>query len=164
MKQVTLYCDGSSLGNPGAGGYCGILTFGKHQKIIKGGEPHTTNNRMELLAVIESLKALTEPCIVEVYSDSQYVCNGINEWLEKWVAKNFREVKNPDLWRAYIEVASPHTISAHWVKAHAGNPQNELCDTLAREMAHFYARGADSEHSSEGGGLFSESALSPYAH
>ncbi|MCI6218315.1 MAG: ribonuclease HI, partial [Helicobacter sp.] len=87
MKSVTLYCDGSSLGNPGAGGWCGILQFKEAKKILSGGEAHTTNNRMELLAVIESLKALKESCYVELYSDSKYVCDGINLWLKNWIAK-----------------------------------------------------------------------------
>ncbi|CUU40777.1 MULTISPECIES: ribonuclease HI [Helicobacter] len=135
MKQVTLYCDGSSLGNPGAGGWCGILRFREKQKILRGGEPHTTNNRMELLAVVESLKALKEPCIVNLYSDSSYVCNGINEWLKKWQANAFKDVKNPDLWQSYLQVSAPHKVIAHWVKGHAGIADNELCDSLARESA-----------------------------
>ena len=143
MKQVTLYCDGSALGNPGAGGWCGILSFGDKQKILTGGEPHTTNNRMELLAVIESLKALKEPCIVHLYSDSRYVCNGINEWLTKRVAKQFKDVKNPDLWQSYIQAAMPHQVIAHWVKAHAGVPQNELCDKLAKQSAQAFLNKGD---------------------
>lgn len=138
MKQVTLYCDGSALGNPGAGGWCGILSFGDKQKILTGGETYTTNNRMELLAVIESLKALNQPCIVNIYSDSRYVCNGINLWLKSWISKQFKNVKNPDLWQLYLQVSSPHQVIAHWVKGHAGVAQNELCDKLAKESAQFY--------------------------
>ncbi|MCX2716163.1 ribonuclease HI [Helicobacter sp. MIT 21-1697] len=138
MKQVTLYCDGSSLGNPGAGGWCGILSFDDKQKILRGGQAHTTNNRMELLAVIESLKALNQPCIVNVYSDSRYVCDGINVWLKSWVSKQFKNVKNPDLWQLYLQVSSPHQVIAHWVKGHSGVPQNELCDKLAKESAQLY--------------------------
>lgn len=141
MKQITLYCDGSSLGNPGAGGWCGILSFGDKQKILTGGEPYTTNNRMELVAVIESIKILKEPCKVMLYSDSRYVCNGINQWLEGWVKKDFKNVKNPDLWQAYLQASKPHKVIAHWVKGHAGDPQNELCDTLAREQAQIYNKG-----------------------
>lgn len=141
MKQITLYCDGSSLGNPGAGGWCGILSFMGKQKILTGGESHTTNNRMELLAVIESIKILKEPCKVMLYSDSRYVCDGINQWLNNWVQKNFKNIKNPDLWQAYLKASQPHQVIAHWVKGHAGNPQNELCDTLAREQAQLYAKG-----------------------
>lgn len=138
MKEVTLYCDGSALGNPGAGGWCGILSFGSKQKILTGGEKMTTNNRMELKAVIESLKALKMPCVVHLYSDSSYVCNGINQWLENWQVKQFKNVKNVDLWQSYIEVSSSHKVIAHWVKAHAGVEQNELCDKLAKECAKTY--------------------------
>lgn len=145
MKQVILYCDGSSLGNPGAGGYCGILTFqGKH-KTITGGEASTTNNRMELRAVIESLKALKEPCIVELYSDSLYVCDGISKWLSSWKKKGFRGIKNPDLWQEYVSISSTHTIHTHWVKAHAGNPQNELCDRLAKAAASAFLEPSDED-------------------
>lgn len=140
MKQVTLYCDGSALGNPGAGGWCGILSYGTKEKILRGGEAYTTNNRMELLAVIESIKALKEPCIVHLYSDSNYVCKGINEWLEKWQQKQFKNVKNADLWRHYLLVSSSHQVIAHWIKAHAGIAQNELCDKLAKESARAYLK------------------------
>ncbi len=135
MKRVYLYSDGSSLGNPGPGGYCAILRYKDNERIVKGAEPHTTNNRMELLAVIEGLRALKEPCVVEIYSDSSYVVRAINEWLGGWVRKNFKNVKNPDLWREFLEVAKPHKIKAVWVKGHAGHEQNERCDTIAREMA-----------------------------
>ncbi len=135
MKKVYLFSDGSSLGNPGPGGYCALLRYGKHEKIIKGSDPHTTNNRMELKAVIEGLKALKEPCEVELYSDSSYVVKAIEEWLPKWQAKGFKNVKNPDLWRQFLDVAAPHTIHAHWVRGHSGHEENELCDKIAREMA-----------------------------
>ncbi len=140
MKQVTLFSDGSSLGNPGPGGYCAILRYKDKERIIKGGEPHTTNNRMELRAVIEGLKALKEPCIVDIYSDSNYVVRAINEWLSNWQKKNFKNVKNPDLWREFLEVAAPHKIRAHWVKGHAGHEENERCDTIAKEMAQQYQK------------------------
>ncbi|WP_456450946.1 ribonuclease HI [Hydrogenimonas sp.] len=135
MKRVTIYSDGSSLGNPGPGGWGTILRFGKHEKELVGGEPMTTNNRMELMAVIEGLKALKEPCDVTIYSDSSYVVNAINEWLRNWVAKDFKKVKNPDLWREYIKAAKPHRVRAVWVKGHAGHPENERCDELARGYA-----------------------------
>lgn len=138
MKQVSLFCDGSSLGNPGAGGYCGILRYKGSEKIVRGGEAMTTNNRMELRAVIESLKVLKEPCEVELVSDSSYVVKGINEWLEGWVKKEFAKVKNPDLWREYIEVAKPHKVRALWVKGHAGHAENERCDTIAKQEAESY--------------------------
>lgn len=135
MKKITLYSDGSSLGNPGPGGYCAILDYQGKTREISGGEKETTNNRMELLGVIEGLKALKEPCDVEVISDSSYVVRGINEWLESWVKRGFKKVKNPDLWKAYIEAAHPHQIKATWVKGHAGHEQNERCDSMARAVA-----------------------------
>ena len=135
MKQVTIFCDGSSLGNPGPGGYGVILRYGNREKELTGGDPMTTNNRMELMAVIEGLKALKEPCDVTIYSDSSYVVNGINEWLEGWVKRNFKKVKNPELWQSYIEVAKPHKIKAVWVRGHNGHPENERCDELARTTA-----------------------------
>jgi len=117
-KQITLYSDGSSLGNPGPGGYGGILEYKGSRKEYFGGEEETTNNRMELRGVIEGLKLLKEPCDVEVVSDSSYVVKAINEWLESWIRRDFKKVKNVDLWKAYIEAAAPHhpyiipTISA----------------------------------------------------
>lgn len=135
MKSVTLYCDGSSLGNPGAGGWCGILQFKDAKKILSGGEGHTTNNRMELLAVIESLKALKESCYVELYSDSKYVCDGINLWLKNWIAKDFAKVKNPDLWRLYLDVSKPHVVHATWIRGHSGIALNEECDKIAKSQA-----------------------------
>ncbi|BDY13068.1 ribonuclease HI [Hydrogenimonas cancrithermarum] len=135
MKQVTIFSDGSSLGNPGPGGYGTILRYGDREKELTGGEPMTTNNRMELLAVIEGLKALKEPCDVTIYSDSSYVVNAINEWLDNWIKKDFKKVKNPDLWKAYIEAAKPHRVKAIWVRGHNGHPENERCDELARTTA-----------------------------
>ncbi len=134
-KQITLYSDGSSLGNPGPGGYGGILAYQDTRKEYSGAEPHTTNNRMELRGVIEGLKLLKEPCQVEVVSDSSYVTKGINEWLSGWVKKDFKKVKNPDLWREYLAVSAPHQIMGTWVRGHNGHPENERCDTLAREAA-----------------------------
>ncbi len=135
LKQITLYSDGSSLGNPGAGGYGGILEYKGKCKEFSGADAHTTNNRMELKGVIEGLKLLKEPCSVEVISDSSYVTKGINEWLAGWVRKNFAKVKNVDLWKEYIEVSKPHQIHATWVRGHNGHPQNERCDELARDEA-----------------------------
>jgi len=135
MKQVHLYSDGSSLGNPGFGGYCAVLKFGGKQKIVSGGQELATNNQMELKAVIEGLKALKEPCKVIVTSDSSYVVNAINGWLANWIKKDFKKVKNTPLWREYIEVSTKHEIEAFWVKGHAGHPENELCDEVAREEA-----------------------------
>ena len=135
MKKVTLFCDGSSLGNPGPGGFGTILRYSSKEKIIKGMDSYTTNNKMELTGVIEGLKALKEPCEVEIISDSSYVVKGINEWLEGWIKKDFKKVKNPDLWREYLEVSKPHKVKALWVKGHSGHLENERCDKIAKEQA-----------------------------
>jgi len=135
VKKITLFSDGSALGNPGPGGYGTILVYGDKEKIISGGEKHTTNNRMELKGAIEGLKALKEPCEVEIISDSSYVVKGINEWLKNWIKRDFKKVKNIDLWKEYIEVSSPHAIKATWVRGHNGHVENERCDELARDEA-----------------------------
>jgi len=135
VKKVEIFTDGSSLGNPGPGGWCAILRYKEHEKILKGGESYTTNNKMELKAVIEALKALKEPCEVDIYSDSTYVVKGINEWLENWKKKNFKNVKNEDLWKEFIEVSRPHKLNMFWVKAHNGHNENEKCDKIARDEA-----------------------------
>ncbi len=135
MKRVTIFSDGSSLGNPGPGGWGTILRYGNREKELSGGEPMTTNNRMELTAVIEGLKALKEPCDVTIYSDSSYVVKAINEWLDDWIKRDFKKVKNPDLWREYLEAAKPHRVKAVWVRGHNGHAENERCDELARRSA-----------------------------
>ncbi len=135
MKKIEIFTDGSSLGNPGPGGWCAILRYRGKEKILKGGEEHTTNNRMELAAVIEALKALKEPCEIDLYSDSTYVLKGINEWLENWVKKNFKNVKNPDLWKEFIDVSQKHKINVFWVKGHSGHKENEICDKIAKQEA-----------------------------
>lgn len=135
MKHIYLFSDGSCLKNPGYGGYGTILKYNDKEKIISGGEEHTTNNRMELKGVIEGLKALKEPCFVEIVSDSSYVVKAINGWLENWIKKDFKNVKNPDLWHEYIKVSKPHKIKAIWVKGHAGHEENERCDKIAKEEA-----------------------------
>jgi len=135
MKQIEIFTDGSSLGNPGAGGWCAILRYKGNEKIISGGENYTTNNKMELTAVIEALKALKEPCEIELYSDSTYVLKGINEWLKNWVKKNFKNVKNPELWKEFLEVSKPHKIHINWVKGHSGHKENEICDKIAKKEA-----------------------------
>jgi ribonuclease HI len=140
LKQITLYADGSSLGNPGPGGYGGILEYKNHTKEYSGGESLTTNNRMELRGVIEGLKLLKEPCEISIVSDSSYVVKAINEWLDGWIAKDFKKVKNVDLWKEYLEVSKPHHITATWVRGHNGHPQNERCDILAREQANRFAK------------------------
>ena len=135
MKKIYLYCDGSSLGNPGRGGYCAILKYKDHKKVISGAQNDATNNQMELLAVIKGLENLKEPCEVELVSDSSYVVKGINEWLKNWIRKDFKGVKNPELWKRYIEVAKPHKVKAVWVRGHNGHKENEECDKIAREEA-----------------------------
>ena len=135
MKKITLFSDGSALGNPGPGGYGVILRFGDKEKEISGSAEHTTNNRMELLGAIEGLKALKEPCEVDIISDSSYVVKGINEWLAGWIKRDFKKVKNPDLWKEYIEVSKIHKVNAIWVRGHDGHEENERCDQLARREA-----------------------------
>lgn len=135
MKRVTLFCDGSALGNPGPGGYGVILRYGSIERELSGGEVHTTNNQMELKAVIEGLKALKESCEVTIVSDSSYVVKGITEWLGGWIKKDFKNIKNPNLWKEYIEVAKGHKIDALWVRGHNGHTENERCDILAKNEA-----------------------------
>ena len=135
---VELFGDGACSGNPGPGGWGAILRFRGKERELKGGEAPTTNNRMELMAVIEGLSALTRPCKVAVTTDSQYVQKGISEWMRSWKARGWKTadnkpVKNEDLWRRLDEVASRHRVTWHWVKGHAGHPENERCDALARE-------------------------------
>jgi len=135
VKKITLFSDGSALGNPGPGGYGVILRYGDKERELSGSEAHTTNNRMELKGVIEGLKALKEPCEVDIVSDSSYVVKGINEWLQNWIKRDFKKVKNPDLWREYIEASKGHKINAIWVRGHDGHVENERCDILAKEAA-----------------------------
>ena len=137
MKKVDIYTDGACSGNPGAGGYCAILLFNGIEKIISGGEAETTNNRMELVAVIEGLKALKEPCEVNLYSDSQYVINAVNEkWLDGWIQSGWRaeskkSVKNVDLWQALIPLLKKHKVNFIKVKGHSDNEYNNRCDKIA---------------------------------
>ncbi|MDX9814469.1 MAG: ribonuclease HI [Sulfurimonas sp.] len=135
MKRVTLFCDGSSLGNPGFGGWGSILRYNGVEKELSGAAANVTNNQMELQAVIEGLKALKEPCEVELVTDSQYVANSINTWLSGWVKKDFKGIKNKELWMEYLRVVKPHTIKATWVRGHDGHIENERCDKLARDAA-----------------------------
>lgn len=136
LKEITIFTDGGCLGNPGPGGWAAILRYARVEKELSGGEPATTNNRMELRAAIESLSALKEPCRVTLHTDSQYLRQGITEWIRLWKARGWmtatrRPVKNADLWRLLDEAARPHTISWKWLKGHAGHPGNERCDRLA---------------------------------
>lgn len=137
MEPIQLYTDGASRGNPGPGGYGVVLKCGAHYKELSGGFVRTTNNRMELLAVIVGLEAIKRPrAQVNVYSDSSYVVKAVNEgWLKKWVAKGLEKQKNPDLWERFIKIASKHDVRFFWVKGHAGHPENERCDKLAVEAA-----------------------------
>ena len=135
MKSVKLFSDGSCLGNPGAGGWAYILQYGDAIKKASGAEAMTTNNQMELTAAIMGLSALKQPCRVELFTDSEYVVKAINSWLAKWVVTDFKGKKNADLWRRYLAAAAPHEIKASWVKGHAGHPQNEECDAMARAAA-----------------------------
>jgi ribonuclease HI len=134
---VTIYTDGSALGNPGPGGYGIVMRFGEKKKEISEGYRNTTNNRMELLAVIVALQSMkTTKYPIHLYSDSKYVIDAITKgWLNNWVKKNFKDKKNVDLWKRYLEVSKPFQINFHWVKGHAGNPDNERCDQLAVEKA-----------------------------
>ena len=135
MKSVKLFSDGSCLGNPGAGGWAYILQYGDAIKKASGAKAMTTNNQMELTAAIMGLSALKQPCRVELFTDSEYVVKAINSWLAKWVVTDFKGKKNADLWRRYLAAAAPHEIKASWVKGHAGHPQNEECDAMARAAA-----------------------------
>lgn len=135
MKQITLFSDGSALGNPGPGGYGTILRYNSKERELSGGEAHTTNNRMELLGVIEGLRALKEPCEVEVVSDASYVVKGISQWLQSWVERDFKKVKNPDLWREYLRVSEQHMVKVTWVKGQADHDENMRCDEIARNKA-----------------------------
>jgi ribonuclease HI len=133
-----VYTDGACSGNPGPGGYGVILVAGRHRKELKGGEPDTTNNRMELMAAIAALEALKRVCEVELHTDSQYLRLGITEWLKGWKQNGWRTsakkpVKNEDLWRRLDEAAQRHRIDWRWVKGHAGHDENERADELARE-------------------------------
>lgn len=142
MKQVSLYTDGACRGNPGAGGWGAILVYGKYEKEMSGGEPETTNNRMELTAAIEGLRALREPCKVTLYSDSKYLVDAYLEgWVYEWERTSFRngKVKNPDLWQKMLELTRLHTVEFVWVKGHNGHDYNERCDKLATAFADSFA-------------------------
>lgn len=136
-QQIFLFTDGAAKGNPGPGGYGVVLKFGKHEKELSQGFKETTNNRMELLAVIAGLEALTtnnHP--VAIYSDSKYVVDAINKgWLSKWVKTGFKKKKNVDLWKRFLPLQKKFNLNFHWIKGHAGHPENERCDELAVRAA-----------------------------
>jgi ribonuclease HI len=137
-SHVVIHTDGACLGNPGPGGWGAILAWNGHEKELKGGEPHTTNNRMELMAAIAALEALKGPSVVELYTDSQYLHRGITEWIGSWKRNGWRTadkkpVRNIDLWRRLDAALSRHEVRWHWVRGHAGHDLNERADRLARE-------------------------------
>ena len=137
MKSIEIFTDGACSGNPGPGGWGAILRYGKTEKEMSGGQLQTTNNQMEVKAVIEALKSLKEPCQITLYSDSQYVVRGMTEWVPNWEAQGWRTaakkpVANQELWQELVEQAKRHQIRYQWVKGHAGHPENERCDALAR--------------------------------
>lgn len=147
MKHVEIHTDGACLGNPGPGGWAALLRWNGSEKLLSGGEPLTTNNRMELLAAIAGLEALKAPCEVALHSDSKYVLQGISEWLPGWKRKGWKTagggaVKNQDLWQRLDAAAAPHRVHWHWVKGHAGHPDNERVDAAARAVAERFRRGA----------------------
>ncbi len=137
-QRVTVYTDGACSGNPGPGGWGAILIFGDHARELMGGEPHTTNNRMELTAAIAALEALKRSCSVDLYTDSEYLKNGITSWINGWKRNGWRTsdkkpVKNIDLWKRLDAALQTHQVRWHWVKGHAGHAMNERADELARE-------------------------------
>lgn len=138
MKKVTIYSDGGCHGNPGPGAWAAVLQYGKHVREITGGTAATTNNRMELMAAIESLNMLKEACEIDFHTDSEYVRNGITQWLAGWKCNGWRTaakkpVKNADLWQQLEAANSRHQVRWHWVKGHAGNDLNERCDELVQQ-------------------------------
>jgi ribonuclease HI len=140
MPLVEIATDGACKGNPGRGGWGALLRMGTTEKELSGGEPHTTNNRMELMAAIEGLKALKKPCRVRLSTDSRYVMDGLTKWIKGWQRNGWKTadkkpVKNADLWMALLEAAAPHRIEWQWVKGHAGHPDNERADKLASDAA-----------------------------
>jgi ribonuclease HI len=140
VTPVEIFTDGACKGNPGPGGWGVVIRSGSREKELSGGEPHTTNNRMELLAAIRGLEALKRPCDVTLYTDSIYVRDGISKWIHGWRKNGWRTadrkpVKNAELWQELLAAAAPHRIEWHWVKGHAGHPENERADRLACDAA-----------------------------
>ena len=137
MKKVVIYTDGGARGNPGPGGYGAVVTFGRHRKELKGAFDHTTNNRMELMAAISALEALSQRSTITVVTDSVYVKDGVTKWIFGWKKNGWKTaakkpVKNEDLWKQLDAAQAQHTVTWKWVKGHAGHPENELADELAR--------------------------------
>ena len=144
VKKVVIFTDGACKGNPGPGGWGAILRYKQNEREISGGEANTTNNRMELTAVIKALEMLKEPCEVTLYSDSQYICNALTKgWAKKWKANGWMRNKkekalNPELWKVLLKLYDIHKVEIIWVKGHAGHPENERCDQLAVAAAQRY--------------------------
>jgi len=140
MKRVAIFTDGACKGNPGPGGWAALLKMGPHEKELVGSDPDTTNNRMEMLAVIRALQALIEPCEVDLHSDSKYVLDGMTKWVAGWQKRGWvnaskKPVRNADLWHELIEAAARHTMHWNWVRGHSGHPENERVDKLASDAA-----------------------------
>lgn len=140
FKQIFIYTDGSCLGNPGPGGWAALLVYRGQKKMISGNSHESTNNRMELTAVIKAMSQLKEPCAIELYTDSKYVMDGALQWMSNWKKNNWmnakkQPVKNIDLWQALDDVQQRHQINWHWVKGHSGHAENELVDDEARKQA-----------------------------
>jgi ribonuclease HI len=137
MPQVTIYTDGACDPNPGPGGWAALLRYAVHEKVLTGSDPDTTNNRMELTAAIEAFKALKQPCQVDIYTDSEYLKRGITEWLSGWRARGWRRkvgaLANIALWQELDKLLKTHQVEWHWLRGHAGQPQNERVDMLARQ-------------------------------
>src|SRR5579862_4958204 len=146
MKHILIYTDGACRGNPGPGGWGVLLRYGKKEKILSGAESHTTNNRMELTAALQALLALSEPCKIDLYTDSQYVQKGISEWLSGWKRRGWKSsankpIKNVDLWEALDEAIGHHQVNWHWVKGHSGHTENELVDSVANQAIDNFLKG-----------------------
>lgn len=140
MKTVTIYTDGACRGNPGLGGWGAYLMYGEHDKQLYGGEVETTNNRMEMMAAIQALKALKQPCRVKLYTDSRYLQQGINDWMPKWKERNWQSankkpIKNQDLWRELDRLINYHTVEWYWIKGHSNDYGNDMADQLANKGA-----------------------------
>lgn len=147
LPTYNVFTDGACLGNPGSGGWAAVIRSKSDpslpRQVLNGGFETTTNNRMEIMPVIKALEALNEPSKVDLYTDSQYVSKGINEWIDGWIGRGWRSssgkpVKNKDLWLRLVPLLEKHRVTAHWVEGHSGNPDNEDCDFLARESAKRY--------------------------